>query len=93
MGKSYTRRIRKNLYNISINEGKTHLNSFSGATVNRLDHFVAPILEEYRPDIVIIHVGSNDITHNIETKILKQKASQNVLQTSKRSVCCMVQKK
>ena len=50
--------------NNSIIEGKAHLNNFSGANINRLDHFISPILEEDRPDIVIIHVSSNDIMHN-----------------------------
>ena len=71
-GDSHIRRINKNLFNNSINEGKAHLNSFSEATINKLDHFITPILGKDRPDIVIIRVGSNDITHNtinnIDTK-------------------------
>ena len=63
MGDSHICRIKKNLFNNSITEGRAHLNSFSGATINRLDHFIIPILGEDRPDIVIICVGSNDITH------------------------------
>ena len=59
MGDSHIRRIKKNLFHNSINEGKAQLNSFSGATINRLDHFITPILEEDRPDI---DVGSNDTT-------------------------------
>ena len=46
MGDSHIRRTKKNLFNNSISEGKAHLNSFSGATINRLDHFITPILEE-----------------------------------------------
>ena len=34
-----------NLFNNSINEGKAHLSSLSGATINRLDHFITPMLE------------------------------------------------
>ena len=60
MGDSHIRRIKKNLFNNSINEGKAHRSSFSGATIIRLDHFITPILEEDRPDIIIIHVGSNE---------------------------------
>ena len=72
MGDSNIRRIKKNFFSNSINEGKARLSSFSGTTINRLNHFITPILEEDRPDIVIIHVGSNDITHytinNIDAK-------------------------
>ena len=64
MGDSHIRRIKKNSFNNSIIEGKPHLNRFSGATINRLDHFITPTLEEDRPDIVIIHVGLNSIMHN-----------------------------
>ena len=39
-GDSHIRKIKMNLFNNSINDGKTHLNSFSGATINRLDHFI-----------------------------------------------------
>ena len=60
----FNKNLLKNLFNNSLNEGKEHLISFNAATINRLDHFITPISEEDRPDIVIIHVGSNDITHN-----------------------------
>ena len=39
------------------------MNGFSGANVKRLDHLITPTLVEDRPDIAIIHIGSNDITH------------------------------
>ena len=45
------------------------MNTLNGATVNRSDHFITPILQEDRPDIVIIHADSNDITHNTINKI------------------------
>ena len=48
---------------------KIHLNGFSGANIKRLDHFITPTLVEDRPDIVIIHIGSNDITHNTVDQI------------------------
>ena len=40
------------------------MNSFSGTTINKLYHFITPVLEEDRSEIVIIHIGSNDMTHN-----------------------------
>ena len=55
MGDSHIRRTKINLFNNSINEGKTHLNSFSGTTIKRLDHFTTPILEEDGSSIIIIH--------------------------------------
>ena len=64
MGDSQIRRIKKNLFNNSITEGKAHLNSFTVATINRLDHFITPILEEDRPDMVITHNSINNIDAN-----------------------------
>ena len=84
MANSHIRRIKNNLFNNSINEDKAHLNSFSGATVNRLDHFIIPILEEDRLDIVIIHVGSNDITHNTINNIDVNAISKRVIDIGKK---------
>ena len=58
--------------------------SFSGATVNRLQHFISPILEEDRPDIVIIHVGSNDITHNTINNIDAKGISKLIIDIGKK---------
>ena len=55
VGDSHIHIFKKNLFNNSIIEGKAHLNSFSRATVSRLDHFITPVLAEDRLDIVIIH--------------------------------------
>ena len=73
MADSHIRRIKKNLFHNSINEGKPHLSSFSGASINRLDYFITPISKEDRPDIVLIHVGLNDITvNNIDAKTISK---------------------
>ena len=83
-GDSHIRRINKNLFNNSINEGKAHLNSFSGATINKLDHFIAPILEKDRLDIVIIRVGSNHITHNTINNIDTKSISKRIIDIGKK---------
>ena len=66
---SYIRRIKINLLNNSLYEGKAHLNGFREANIKRLDDFITPTLVEDRPDIVIIHIGSSDITHNTVDQI------------------------
>ena len=40
------------------------MNGFSGANIKRLDHFITPNLVEDQSEIMIIHIGSNDTTHN-----------------------------
>ena len=69
VGGGHIRQIKRNLFNNSLCEGKAHLNGFSGANIKRLDHFITPTLAEDRPDIVIIHIGSNDITDSTVDKI------------------------
>ena len=34
----------------------------SGANTNQLDYYVFPMLVDEKPDNVVIHIGSNDIT-------------------------------
>ena len=86
MGDSHIRRIEKNLFNDSITESKAHLNSFSGATINRLGYFITPILEEDRPDILIIHIGSNYITHNTISNINAKGISKRIIDIGKKSL-------
>ena len=86
MGDSHIRRIEKNLFKDSIIEGKAHLNSFSGATINRLGYFITPILEEDRPDILIIHIGSNYITHNTISNINAKGISKRIIDIRKKSL-------
>ena len=50
VGDSHIRRIKRNLFNNSLCEGKALLNGFSGANIRRLDHFIIPTLVEDRPD-------------------------------------------
>ena len=69
VGDSHIRRIKRNLLNNSLCEGKAHLNGFSGVNIKRLDHFITPTLVEDRPDVVIIHIGSNDNTYNTVDQI------------------------
>ena len=69
VGDSHIRRIKRNLFSNSLYEGKAHLNGFSGANIKRLDHFINSTLVEDRPDIVRIHIGSNDITDNTVDQI------------------------
>ena len=45
------------------------MNGFIGTNIKSLDHFITPNLVEDEPDIVIIHTGSNYITHNTVDQI------------------------
>ena len=90
MGNSHIRGIKRNLFNNSLTEGKAHLSSFSGATINRFDHFITLILEEDPPDIVIIHVNSNDFAHNTINNIDAKGISKRIIDIGKTYLLCGV---
>ena len=89
-GDSHIWIIKKKLLDNSINESKAHLNSFSGGIINKLDHFITSILEENRPDIKIIHVGSNDIKHNTISNIDAKSISKRIIDIGRSVYCSMV---
>ena len=46
VGDSHIRRIKRNLFNNSLYEGKAYLKGFNGASIKSLDHFITPTLAE-----------------------------------------------
>ena len=60
------------------------MNGFSGANIKHLDNFITPTLLEDRPDIVIIHIGPNDITHNTVIQIDVKDIVNRIINTGKK---------
>ena len=60
-GDSHIGRVNRKLFSNSLRNCTSRLKFFSGAKSKDLDHYVTPTLNEEKPDIVVIHVGSNDI--------------------------------
>ena len=67
IGDSHVKRIKRNLFNKSLISGKSYIKTFSGSNTKQLNHYILPTLVDESPDIVIIHIGSNDITDRINT--------------------------
>ena len=66
-GDSHFSKVRRNIFNNLIANGNTYLKSFSRAKVQHLGDFIELTSSEDKPDIVILHMGSNDITRrNVE---------------------------
>ena len=69
IGDSHLNRIKDNIFQKSVNGGKTYFHVFRGATSKRLNHYILPTLHEDHPDVVLRHIGSNDINNQAKDRI------------------------
>ena len=83
IGDSHIKRIKKNVFNGSISNAKAYINCFSGANSKRLEHYILPTLVEDKPDIVIIHIGSNDVTHDTLSQININNITERIINKGK----------
>ena len=50
--------------NSRVKGRKMHLKLFPGAKASQLNHYIKPILEEYKYNCAVIHAGIDDILRN-----------------------------
>ena len=75
VGDSHLKRIKRKLFNDSIENEKCYIKSYSGANIKELNHFIELPLAEEKPDITVIHIGSNEVDNrNCETLDIKETA-------------------
>ena len=55
IGDSHLNRIKRNIFQKSVNGGKRYFNVFRGAKSKRLNHYVLPTLHEDHFDVVLLH--------------------------------------
>ena len=60
-GDSHLGRFNKKLSSNSLPKCRTRMKYFSGVRTKDLEYYVTPTLNEEKPDIVTMHVSSNDI--------------------------------
>ena len=53
--------VRRNMFNNSIANGNAYPKTFSGAKVGHLDNFIESTLSKDKSEMVILHIGSNEI--------------------------------
>ena len=61
IGDSIIKHISYRKLNSHVQNGKVFVKSFPGATVSQLEHYITPHLTERCPDIVGLHIGTNNI--------------------------------
>ena len=59
---SHLNRIRIDKFKESTPKARVYVKSFGGVNTNQIDYYVVPPLVDEKPDNVVIHTGSNDIT-------------------------------
>ena len=74
IGDSHFNRIKRNIFQKSVNEGKTYFNVFWGATLKRYNCYILPTLHKDHPDVVFLHIGSNDINNQTKDRINTEKS-------------------
>ena len=76
-------RIKRNIFQKSINGGKTYFTIFRGASSKRLNHYILPTLLEDCTEVVLLHVGSNDINNQTKDRINTEKLTGNIINIGK----------
>ena len=68
LGTSLVKGMRRNEFNSYLKKCNTRFRPFIGATTKRMEIYVKPIIYDDTPDVVILHIGCNDISdRNIST--------------------------
>ena len=83
IGDSQLKRIKKNIFQKSVNGGETYFNAFRGATSKRLNHSILPTLHQDHPDVVLLHIGSSDINNQTENRINTEKLTGDIINIGK----------
>ena len=80
IGDSHLTRIKKDSLRKKFKGDKVYFKCFSGANTKQLDHYVLPVLVDEKPQTVVIHIGSNDITkfnyHDVDVNDLANRILQ-----------------
>ena len=78
IGDSYLKRIKRNLFKNSFDNAKSFIKSFGGAKTKHMKHYVIASLKEQKPDIIVIHVGANDINYKNKGNVNVNELTDNI---------------
>ena len=93
--------IRRKEFNSKLNKCSARFRPFIGATLKQMETYIKPILNDYTPDVLILHIDCNDIGNKQLTeneiaewivKIGRQCKENNVNDVFISSLICRAQK-
>ena len=61
IGDSHVKRIHRKGLNETLTSGRAFFKNFDGAHCRKLSHHILPTLVDDKPDVIVIHVGCNNI--------------------------------
>ena len=64
VGDSHIKKIKPNDFNNELRHGKSFFRSFSGGNAKQLPHHIILTLIDDKPNLIVIHVGTNDILNH-----------------------------
>ena len=79
IGDSHVSRINRRLFQNAIVNGRAYIKPFSGVTSKQLQYHILPTLTDENPDVVLIHVGTNDITKFNRESVDPNVVAQNIV--------------
>ena len=80
IGDSHLKRIKRNLFkNLKTLLIMSFIKPFDGAKTEHIKHCVMPFLKEQKPDIIVIHVGGNDINCKIKGNVNVNEPADNII--------------
>ena len=85
VGDSNSKKIKTNKLNNSFNKAKCIMKLVSGAKIQDLKHHVTSHVEHGKPDIAVIHIGSNNVSYNnldIDASML----AENIIKIGKKCI-------
>ena len=84
MSDCITKGIRVKEFNSYLQNGNSRFKIFPGASVEKLDYYVNPTLEQERPEIVVIHVGINNLLSDHLSEMSDEDISKQILDIGKK---------
>ena len=72
--------------------GKAHIKSFPGSTTKQLNYYSVPTLSEEKPEIVILHVGINDMLSDRENTTPDDEIASEIIKIGKKCIASGVRK-
>ena len=69
-----------------INNGRAEFKCFPGSTIKQLNHYSIPTISEEKPDVVVLHVGINDLMSTRENKTAADEIDEEITKIGKRCI-------